>query len=417
MPAGVGCKRMTNLPSGWRRGTLQDVVAGITTGVSVNGEDRPRGPGEVGVLKISCVLRGRFEPAHYKTVISADRARVAAPVTGGTILVSRANTAELVGASAYVPQSVSDLFLPDKLWQLKPGKNVDVRWLSHVVADPAFRPKLASAATGTSASMKNISQEAFLTLAIAIPPLPEQRRVAAILDTWDTAIEKAERVARLAAEALGARRTLLLSARHNRNRSEWRTVTFGDVTEELTSRNGPLLTAASVMGVIKGDGFQPMRERTIGSDLSRYKIVPPSAFAYNPMRLNIGSLAFSTFATDILVSPDYVVFAANRDACAPNFLNELRQSPRWAAWCQQGGSGSVRTRIYYSDLVGMPIDLPPLTTQRRIAAVLADLVTRHQAAVRRLELLRDQKRGLMQKLLSGKVRVPEAVADLSPAAA
>ncbi|WP_287786958.1 restriction endonuclease subunit S [Acidiphilium sp.] len=407
---------MTNLPPGWRYGTLQDVVAGITTGVSVNGEDRSREPGEVGVLKISCVLRGRFDPAHYKTVISADRARVAAPVTGGTILVSRANTAELVGASAYVPQSVSDLFLPDKLWQLKPGKNVDVRWLSHVVADPAFRPKLASAATGTSASMKNISQEAFLALPVAIPPLPEQRRIAAILGTWDAAIEKAERLARLAADALSSRRIFLLSARLNQKRSEWRTVTFSDVTEELTSRNGTRLTFASVMGVIKGDGFQPMRERTIGSDLSRYKIVPPSAFAYNPMRLNIGSLAFSTLATDILVSPDYVVFAAKRETCAPEFLNELRQSPRWAAWCQQGGSGSVRTRIYYSDLIGMPIDLPPLSIQRRIAAVLADLANRHQTAVRRLELLREQKRGLMQRLLTGKVRVPEAVADLSPAA-
>ncbi len=255
-----------------------------------------------------------------------------------------------------------------------------------------------------------------LALPIPLPPLPEQRRIAAALGTWDAAIETTERLVGLAAQALSARRILLLSSRHNRNRREWRTATLGDVTEELTSRNGTRLTAASVMGVIKGDGFQPMRERTIGSDLSRYKIVPPSAFAYNPMRLNIGSLAFSTFTTDILVSPDYVVFAAKRETCAPEFVNELRQSPRWAAWCQQGGSGSVRTRIYYSDLIGMPIDLPPLSTQRRIAAVLADLTTRHRTAVRRAELLRRQKTGLMQKLLTGKIRVPESVADLSPAA-
>lgn len=262
----------------------------------------------------------------------------------------------------------------------------------------------------------NLSAEILANFPIILPPLSEQRRIAAILGTWDAAIEKAERLTRLAADALSARRILLLSARHNRKRSEWRTVTFGDVTEELTSRNGNFLTATSVMGVIKGDGFQPMRERTIGSDLSRYKVVPPSAFAYNPMRLNIGSLAFSGFTTDILVSPDYVVFAAKGNACAPEFLNEVRQSSRWAAWCQQGGAGSVRTRIYYGDLISMPIDLPPLATQKRITAILADLTTRHRTAVRRVELLRRQKTGLMERLLTGKIRVPEAAAKLSPAA-
>jgi type I restriction enzyme, S subunit len=405
------------LPNGWQKGPLRNVIAEITTGVSVNGEDRPRKVGEVGVLRISCVLHGTFDSSHYKTVIEDDRARVAAPVTGGTILVSRANTAALVGASAYIRQSISDLFLPDKLWQLKPEKNVDVGWLSYVIANPSFRSKLGSAATGTSASMKNISQEAFLSLPVEIPPRLEQRRIATILRTWDEAIEKAERFACSTAASLRATRSLLLSPQRHRNRGKWTTLTFGDVTRELSFRNGNALTAASVMGVIKDEGFQPMRERTIGSDLARYKVVPPSAFGYNPMRLNIGSLAFSAFSTDILVSPDYVVFAAKHDVCEPKFLNEFRLSRRWAAWCLQGGAGSVRTRIYYSDLVDMPIDLPPLGTQRTIVAALDDLASRRRIAVEYLELLRRQKYGLMERLLTGEIRISDpAPAKFSPAA-
>ena len=412
MPAGVGCKRMTNLPPGWRCGTLQDVVAGITTGVSVNGEDRPRGPGEVGVLKISCVLRGRFDPAHYKTVISADRARVVAPVTGGTILVSRANTAELVGASAYVPQSVSDLFLPDKLWQLKPGKNVDVRWLSHVVADPAFRPKLASAATGTSASMKNISQEAFLALAIAIPPLPEQRRVAAILGTWDAAIEKGERLLDAAQRQFEALRTEL----YREDGSEER-LTFGGFLDESRIPGNDGSTARKLTVKLYGKGIGPKQDRTAGSANTRYYIRRAGQFIYS--RLDFLNGAFA-------VVPDHLDgFQSTLDL--PAFDIAPRVSPIWllnyvtrpAYYENQQNLARgqrVARRVNPDDLLASEIAVPTRERQDEVAALLTLCIDEINSIRSLVAALRRQKTGLMQKLLTGQARVPAAVADLSPAA-
>lgn len=165
--------------------------------------------------------------------------------------------------------------------------------------------------------------------------------------------------------------------------------------------------ADRAMGVFKGVGLEPMREHVRADDLTRYKVVPPDAFAYNPMRLNIGSIARSRFDEDCLVSPDYVVFETVREALLPAYLDQFRHSTLWSAFVRPAGAGSVRVRIYYRDLAAMRIPLPPLEEQVRIAGALdtadceIEFLQNLQAA--NLEL----KRGLMQQLLSGELALPE----------
>jgi len=85
---------------------------------------------------------------------------------------------------------------------------------------------------------------------------------------------------------------------------------LGDVTTESIVRNAGKHSSSPVMGVSNADGIVPMKERLIASDIARYKLVKQDWFAYNPMRLNIGSIARWQGETDILVSPDYVVSSA-----------------------------------------------------------------------------------------------------------
>ncbi|MBK8118668.1 MAG: hypothetical protein IPK39_05155 [Sulfuritalea sp.] len=68
-------------------------------------------------------------------------------------------------------------------------------------------------------------------------------------------------------------------------------------------------------------------------------MVRPQAFAYNPMRLNIGSIAISSFDDDILVSPDYVVFESDATKLLPGCLNHLRRTRFWASHFEAAGSG------------------------------------------------------------------------------
>lgn len=243
---------------------------------------------------------------------------------------------------------------------------------------------------------------------IPVPPLAEQINIAEILQTWDAAREKLTAIHAAKEQRLVGLRAALLfgDLRLNGQRRNWAPTRLGAVTHELTKRNGAnRLGRNFVMGVTKAEGVVPMREQTIAGDISRYKRLPPRAFAYNPMRINVGSIAMNERKEEVLVSPDYVVFACNADRLAPDYLDHLRKTSWWAHYINSGGSGSVRQRTYYDDLAALKLPLPELDEQKAIAAVLNTAKADLAATEREIEAVTLQKRGLMQKLLTGEWRV------------
>lgn len=156
------------------------------------------------------------------------------------------------------------------------------------------------------------------------------------------------------------------------------------------------------MGVRKVDGIVPMEERLAASDISRYKIVRQNWFAYNPMRLNIGSIARWHGDSDILVSPDYVVFRcldeSHHCALSADYLDHFRHSDQWDAFVSEAGDGGVRVRIYYNDIAQLRLSLPGIAEQQKIADCLDSLDDLIAAEGQTLEALRRHKQGLMEQL-------------------
>lgn len=87
------------LPKGWKLKALRDCIEAIASGVSVNGEDTPASPADKGVLKVSAVSVGQFMPTENKKIVRKDLARARLNPRAGCLLMSRANTPELVGGS------------------------------------------------------------------------------------------------------------------------------------------------------------------------------------------------------------------------------------------------------------------------------------------------------------------------------
>ena len=183
-------------PSDWIAAPLSRSIAALDAGVSVNAEDRPHRAGEVGILKTSALSGGFFRPSENKAVLLSERARVAEPVIADSILFSRMNTPALVGESCYIAEDWPTLFVPDRIWQLKPydREAVSMRWLSYVLRSAAARAHIETHATGTSGSMKNLPKSKLLDLETLFPPVDEQRSIATILDTLDTTIRQTEAI-------------------------------------------------------------------------------------------------------------------------------------------------------------------------------------------------------------------------------
>lgn len=173
---------------------------------------------------------------------------------------------------------------------------------------------------------------------------------------------------------------------------------LGDVTDEATTRNGNKLARSLVMGVRKEGGIVPMEERLVAGDIARYKNVRKNWFAYNPMRLNIGSIARWQGDEEVLVSPDYVVFSCNPASLLPEYLDHFRSSRQWEAFTNESGDGGVRIRIYYRDLARMRLMLPDISEQKKIADCLSSIDALVAAEAEKLDALNDHKKGLLQQL-------------------
>lgn len=161
---------------GWETTCINHVIKEIVAGWSANGEDRQKLQNEYGVLKISSVTYGSFNPQEYKAVNSAEisNKKLVYPKKG-SILFGRANTRELVGASCIVADDYNDLFLPDKLWEIIiDTSKVNPVFFQKNISNTKWRNELAKKATGTSGSMLNISMDKFRNSQIIVPPMEMQ---------------------------------------------------------------------------------------------------------------------------------------------------------------------------------------------------------------------------------------------------
>ena len=164
-------------PKGWEVKPLSEFIVKLRSGVSVNstkddgGEDfsSPR------VLKTSCVTMGFFKPSESKAIVSNEVGRVKLFAEKDTIIISRMNTKDLVAKSAYVGETFDKHFLPDRLWMTEKGATPhNVKWLSFALGQERFRVEVSKSASGTSGSMKNVSQSNFLKTLMIYPPVEAQ---------------------------------------------------------------------------------------------------------------------------------------------------------------------------------------------------------------------------------------------------
>ncbi|PWB14344.1 restriction endonuclease subunit S [Acinetobacter sp. AM] len=251
-------------------------------------------------------------------------------------------------------------------------------------------------------TMLNLNTSIIGKLPVYAPPLDVQKNIAEALQAWDKAIEKTEALIVAKEKQFDWLCSSLINCAGHKRLATSKLI--GEVSKRNKDRN-----IERVLSVTNHSGFvlpeDQFERRVASADVSNYKVVEKGQYAYNPSRINVGSIARLDDWENGILSPMYVVFKIdNIKVCSDYFLhwlnsNEARQRIKNSA------QGSVRETVSFKDLGTIDIPLPVMSVQKDVAYKL-NLAKREISLLKQmLEQYRDQKCGLMQKLLTGEWQI------------
>ncbi|MBN2793205.1 MAG: restriction endonuclease subunit S [Desulfuromonadales bacterium] len=170
------------LPQGWEWVRLGNISLSSDSGWSPQCLPEQRYNGQWGILKVSAVSWGKFNPDENKALPFDQVPRPDCEVKAGDFLLSRANTDELVARSVIVEQVPEKLMMSDKIVRFKLSQSINKHYINFANSTDCSRSYYMSNASGTSSSMKNVSRQVIAELPIPLPPFPEQQRIVARID-------------------------------------------------------------------------------------------------------------------------------------------------------------------------------------------------------------------------------------------
>jgi type I restriction enzyme S subunit len=309
------------------------------------------------------VFDGYIDASDVFSMCFSDAEYSAYKLQPGDVLLNEGQSLALVGRAAMYTGHPADCCFQNSLIRFRPGSRIDPTFATELFRYFQKTGRFAAIATKTT-SIAHLGVERLANVKIPLPPLSVQADVSETLMLCDRFLSALSQLAG-AKQALSAaliQRFMIIDVPS-------RAVHLKSVAQESRVTNTDM-KIADVMGVSKSDGIVPMKEQSVGGNLMRYKVLPPGAFAYNPMRINIGSIARWRGISPVLVSPDYVVFQTDASRLDSRYLDFYRRSQPWRSFVENAGNGSVRVRIYFRDLGGMKLRLPPIKRQQRIVDCL-----------------------------------------------
>lgn len=166
--------------------------ASLTAGKSVVAADS-FSPSRWRVLKISAVTSGLFRRDESKPLPLGYEPPLTHRLMPGDLLMSRANTSELVGASAIASGDVSGLALPDKIWKFVWRRTAEPRFWKAYLSQSHVRAQISAMSSGSGGSMKNIPKAKLLALPIPEVPIAAQREFTAVVEKIEAQRTRVER--------------------------------------------------------------------------------------------------------------------------------------------------------------------------------------------------------------------------------
>lgn len=260
-------------------------------------------------------------------------------------------------------------------------------------------------------TMTTIGQDDISDMLVPLPPLPEQKAIAYILSLMDTTINKNNLlVAQKELEKKWLMQNLLMGKKRLKGFSDkWKEIHIRDIAKEISIKNKED-KQLTVLSCTKYDGLVPSLEyfgrKIFADDVSTYKVVPKNHFAYATNHIDEGSIGYQEILDEALISPMYTVFKT--DSSVDNlYFYKLLKSHNLIFQYNARMEGSIDRRggLRWDAFSIIKIHLPSKEEQTAIAQVLQAADKEIQLLNAKTEKLREQKKGMMQVLLTGKKRL------------
>ena len=265
----------------------------------------------------------------------------------------------------------------------------------NLVKTNSFLNQFFESSTGGTGNQANVSTKSMESFSVYIPKSKEQRKIADLLRLLDERIATQSKII----EDLKKLKSAIIEIEYTPNTKT--TSHIGDVIEQISKRNKNnaiknVLSVSNRQGFIKqSDQFE---NRNIASeDTSNYKIVEQNNFAFNPARINVGSIARLTTFEKGIVSPMYICFRPQENV-APEYIDYFFESKHFYCEIQKRLEGSVRQCLSFEGLCNIPLSLPSFEMQQLIGKRLFTLGQKIKTETDLLELLNKQKQYLLRQM-------------------
>jgi type I restriction enzyme S subunit len=173
----------------------------------------------------------------------------------------------------------------------------------------------------------------------------------------------------------------------------WDSIKFGDIVsqqkrtvEDAESDAAAVCSVTNERGFVLSDDY--FEKKVYSKDISDYKLVESGEFAYNPSRIDVGSIAQLEGFDEAAISPMYEVFSIDEERILPEYMRLLTNAPKIVSLFEAFSQGSVRETLNFSQFAEIPLSLPPIQQQSEIVSkqsYISDAISETEIILSRLE--------------------------------
>ena len=265
-----------------------------------------------------------------------------------------------------------------------------------------LKKKISTLAKGVSIS--NVYNSDLKILNALLPSISEQQKISSFLLLINSRIQTQNKIIeQIEFYFKGIKDTLFSQKiRFGGFAEDWETKKLGDVLLKNSTKNknqkySTVQSVSNKYGFInQEDIFEDRRVASV--DTSNYYVIDKGCFAYNPSRINVGSLAYKFDDEISIISPLYISFKAENIFLIDTFLLYWFKTIEFTKQMNNSFEGSVRNTLSYENLIKMNISIPSLEEQIQISSFLTKIDQKIQTEKTILEQLETQKKYLLQQM-------------------